>query len=96
MVKSFFAWLKVTKIIAEDPAADIVPPRLQWKQPRVLAREEYRQLLEVIDEPRDRALVQLLLQTGIRLAEAHRVVDGDFYFYRLADGRLQGIVRFRG
>lgn len=31
------------------------------------------------------------LRRLIRLAEAHRVVDGDFFFYRLNDGRIQGI-----
>jgi len=31
------------------------------------------------------------LRRMVRLAEAHRVVDGDFFFYRLTDGSLQGI-----
>lgn len=73
IIKSFCAWLTGNKIIAEDPAADIIPPRLQWKRPRVLTKEEYHRLLAVVDEPRDLALIQLLLQTGIHLAEAHRL-----------------------
>lgn len=73
VIKSFTAWLAQNRIIATDPAADIIPPRLQWKRPRVLTEEEYRRLLAVIDEPRDLALMQLLLQTGIRLAEAYEL-----------------------
>ncbi len=73
VIKSFSTWLTQNRIIATDPAADIIPPRLQWKRPRVLTEEEYRRLLSVVDEPRDLAFVQLLLQTGIRLAEAHEL-----------------------
>lgn len=73
VIKSFSAWLAQGRMIVTDPAADIIPPRLQWKRPWVLTEEEYRHLLSVIDEPRDLALVQLLLQTGIRLAEAHEL-----------------------
>jgi integrase/recombinase XerD len=73
VIKSFFSWLRVSKIIAADPTTDIIPPRLQWKRPRVLTKDEYQRLLGVIDESRDLALMQLLLQTGIRLAEAHQL-----------------------
>lgn len=73
VIKSFTAWLAQNRVVAIDPAADIIPPRLQWKRPRVLTEEEYRRLLSVIDEPRDLSLLQLLLQTGIRLAEAHEL-----------------------
>jgi site-specific recombinase XerD len=73
VIKSFTAWLARNRIIPIDPAADVIPPRLQWKRPRFLTEEEYRLLLSVIEKPRDLALMQLLLQTGIRLAEAHEL-----------------------
>lgn len=73
VIKSFSAWLAQNRVIVTDLAADIIPPRLQWKRPRFLTEEEYRRLLRVITELRDLALVQLLLQTGIRLAEAHEL-----------------------
>jgi integrase/recombinase XerC len=63
----------------------------------VLTRDEYRRLLAVIDEPRDRALVQLLLQTGMRLAEAHRLNLADVILPQPIDeqstGRLQIVCR---
>lgn len=73
VIKSFSSWLAQNWVIATDPAANVIPPRLQWKRPRVLTQEEYRRLLCAITEPRDVALVQLLLQTGIRLAEAQEL-----------------------
>lgn len=43
------------------------------KQPRVLTIDEYTQLLAVIDDVRDRAIVELILQTGLRLVDVHRL-----------------------
>jgi site-specific recombinase XerD len=93
VIKSFFSWLAVTKIIAADPAADIIPPRLQWKRPRVLTKSEYRRLLAVIDEPRDLALMQLLLQTGMHLAEAHRLNLADVSLPKPVTDESVGVAR---
>ena len=93
VIKSFFSWLAVNKIIAEDPSRDIIPPRLQWKSPRVLSKDEYRRLLAVIDESRDLALMQLLLQTGIRLAEAHRLNLADVSIPKPVTDESVGAVR---
>ena len=96
VVKSFFGWLKVSKIIAEDPSKDIIPPRLQWTSPRVLSKDEYRRLLATIDELRDLALMQLLLQTGIRLAEAHRLNLADVSLPKPVTDESVGAVRILG
>ena len=93
VIKSFFSWLKVSKIIAEDPSKDIIPPRLQWTSPRVLTKDEYRRLLGVIDEPRDLALMQLLLQTGIRLAEAQGLNLTDISLPKNITDESMGVLR---
>jgi site-specific recombinase XerD len=99
VIKSFCTWLAQSRIIAADPTADIIPPRRQWKAPRVLTQDEYRRLLSVVDESRDLALLQLLLQTGIRLAEAHRLNLPDVTLPETVDeqnaGRLQILGRPR-
>lgn len=95
-VKSFFTWLAQSKIIAADPTADIIPPRRQWQSPRVLTQAEYRRLLATVDEPRDRALLQLLLQTGIRLAEAHRLNLADVTLPQPVDAHSAGRLRLSG
>jgi site-specific recombinase XerD len=93
VIKSFFRWLALSKIIAEDPSKDIIPPRLHWQRPRVLTKSEYRRLLAVIDEPRDLALMQLLLQTGMRLAEVHQLNLTDISLPKPVTDESAGAVR---
>lgn len=72
-IKAFFDWLSQNKLILGNPAAKVLPPRYDFKFPRVLTRTEYQRLLSVIDDARDRAIVELILLTGLRLSEAHRL-----------------------
>jgi len=96
VIKSFTAWLAQNRVVAADPAADIIPPRLQWKRPRVLTEEEYRRLLSVVDDPRDLALMQLLLQTGIRLAEAHELDLPHVFLPETVDDQQVGSLHILG
>jgi site-specific recombinase XerD len=82
ILRTFFGWLKAQGVIEGNPAESIAPPQREEKEPRVLDKEEYQRLLSVVEKPRDRAIIQLLLQTGIRLAEIQRL--------RLADAHLPG------
>ena len=51
-------------------ARSLVPPRPEKREPRFLSEEEYRRLLRVCShEPRDAAIIEVLLQTGMRLSE---------------------------
>ena len=69
-IKSFFRFLEHHGVIAENAASGLVPPRPEKREPRFLSEEEYRRLLRVCShEPRDAAVVELLLQTGMRLSE---------------------------
>jgi len=74
-VKSFFHHLAQRKLIKEDPSADVESPRVEKRLPRVLSREEAERLLA---EPakdsspsalRDRAFLELLYGTGMRVTE---------------------------
>jgi integrase len=57
-----------------NPAAKLVLPEREWNQPRYLTEQEYRRLLEAVRrEPRDAAIVELVLQTGLRLSEVARL-----------------------
>jgi integrase/recombinase XerD len=69
-VRSFFQFLKQAGYRIGNPAAELVPPELDWSQPRYLTEREYKRLLhEARGEPRDNAIIQLILQTGLRLSE---------------------------
>jgi site-specific recombinase XerD len=73
-IKSFFAFLYDAGYIPQDITQRLVPPKVEHKEPRVLSKQEYLDLLRACaHHPRDAALVEALLQTGIRLSEAARL-----------------------
>ncbi len=68
--KTFFKFLKSKGYIVEDPATPIVHPKFETKPPRVLSKMEYRALRDACrNDIRISAVVELLLQTGIRIGE---------------------------
>jgi len=73
-VRGYYKHLLVSRVIATNPAADLHPPRA-WRQlPRYLSLEEVDLLLAAPDLStprglRDRALLDLLYATGLRVSE---------------------------
>lgn len=75
--KSFFSYLLAKGIIAEPVGADVASPKVAKYTPTVMTREEMDRLLEepLRDEPnrpeaiRDRAMLELLYATGMRVGE---------------------------
>lgn len=72
-LRSFFKYLHVkAKIIDENPAAELEPPKINIRQPIYLTLEESKALLNVIDgkyKERDYAMIMLFLNCGLRLSE---------------------------
>ena len=93
-LRSFFRYLLSCGRISEDPTATIGQPG-QWKQlPKFLSLEDVDKLLEAPDPAtpagqRDRAMLQLLYASGLRVSELIHVELG-----RL--NRELGILRVRG
>lgn len=77
VLRTFFEWLRSNDQVSANPASAVMQPQVEEKEPRVLTKEEYERLMAVVQKPRDRAIVQLLLQTGIRLAEIARLTLPD-------------------
>jgi len=73
--RSFGAWLATAGIAARDPAATIRIQRTQRTSPNVLADSDRKRLVREVHArsgraaPRDAMMLDLLLGTGIRLAE---------------------------
>jgi integrase/recombinase XerD len=72
--RGFFRFLLLDGHIKADPTADICAPQGGQKLPRFLTQEEVERLLAVPDTTtpegvRDRALVELLYATGLRVSE---------------------------
>lgn len=69
-VKTFFRWLVSNKILETDAAAPVAHPRYENPPPRILTRMEYRALRDAArEDQRMAAIIELMLQTGIRIGE---------------------------
>lgn len=77
-IKSWFQFLHQQGAVASNPAANLIPPRPQEREPRFLSKEEYQRLLRACShKPRDAAIIELFLQTGMRLSELARLRRDD-------------------
>ncbi|MDD3531730.1 MAG: tyrosine-type recombinase/integrase [Candidatus Shapirobacteria bacterium] len=70
-IKSLFRFLTASGVISQDPANNITHPKISQKPPRILSPLEYRALRDVCrDDPRSYAIIELMLQAGLRISEA--------------------------
>ena len=73
-MRSFYRYLLRENVLSEDPTLDLAPPRLPVRLPRVLSVKEIEQLLAApnLSTPRglrDRAMLELLYGSGLRVSE---------------------------
>ena len=73
-MKAFFTYLHKNRLIETDPSEVLKAPKIEKKLPSVLTTEEMTQLLEQPSgnspkELRDKAMLELLYATGIRVSE---------------------------
>lgn len=69
-IKTFYRFLKNQNHLTINPAADISHPKYEVKPPRILSKVEYRALRDACrSDIRTYAIVELFLQTGIRIGE---------------------------
>ncbi len=79
--KTFFRFLKISDLVTDDPAALIEHPKFDMKPPRILSKMEYRALRDSArDDVRISAIIELLLQTGIRIGELAKLKLSDAKF----------------
>lgn len=77
-IKTFFSFLERQGLLQGNPAARLIPPKAQKREPRFLSEEEYRRLLRACSHNiRDAAIIEVLLQTGMRLSELANLTIGD-------------------
>ncbi len=69
-VRTFFRYLKSEGTLEHNPALDVPHPKYNQAAPRILSKLEYHALRDFAKEdPRTYALVEVLLQTGIKIGE---------------------------
>jgi site-specific recombinase XerD len=77
-IRSFLWYLYQDRYISINLAKRLITPFAETKSPRYLTKPEYERLLEAASRNhRDFALIQLLLQTGIKLSELTRLTIND-------------------
>ena len=77
-LRSFFGFLSSNDFVVEDVTRKLRPPKAESKEPRVLSEMEYKRLLRACAyETRDAAILELLLQSGMRLSELTRLTLED-------------------
>ncbi|OGD85885.1 hypothetical protein A2696_03445 [Candidatus Curtissbacteria bacterium RIFCSPHIGHO2_01_FULL_41_13] len=88
--KTFFRFLKIQEYITDDPAGLVDHPKFETKPPRILSPIEYRALRDAArDDVRIAAIIEVLLQTGIRIGELANVrVDDVFFSEETKEGHL--------
>jgi integrase/recombinase XerD len=101
-LRRFYRYLRAERHVAADPTADLELPRVGRPLPVVLGEGEVARLLEAPSGPdprqlRDRALLETLYATGLRVSElcALRLADVDLrsgHLITFGKGRKQRLV----
>lgn len=69
-VKSFFRYLISENAISHDPSLAVAHPKIENSDPKFLSPMEYRALRDVVrGDARIAAIIELILQTGMRISE---------------------------
>ncbi len=90
-IRQFFRFLMMEAIVTEDPASTIEAPKIRQALPVFLSVKDVERLLESPDQTtkegiRDRALIDLMYSTGIRVSELCGLCVGDI---QMQSGRLR-------
>lgn len=69
-IRTFFRFLKAEDVISINPSLEVSHPKYTQGAPRILTKLEYRGLRDFAKEDmRTYAMIELLLQTGLRIGE---------------------------
>lgn len=73
-IRSFYQYISKNKIIEQDPTSELESPKVEKKLPQILSTQEVELLLEQpkctdLKGFRDKAMLELLYATGIRVSE---------------------------
>lgn len=102
-IKAFFLYLLKQGIISEDPSETLKPPKIEKKAPVILTIEEVNLLLEQPNgtapkDIRDKAMLELLYATGIRVSELIHLkvkdVNLSMNFLQCHDGSKERVIPF--
>jgi site-specific recombinase XerD len=77
-IKTFFRWLLAEGTAKSDPSASVAHPKIEGSLPKFLSQIEYRALRDVVrSDIRIAAMIELILQTGMRISEVANLKVAD-------------------
>ncbi len=83
-IRSFYRYLIDAGKVSNNPAEGIIAPKTERKLPKVLDADQTVQLVEINEQDdlaiRDRAILELIYSSGLRLAELIGLNMGDIDF----------------
>ena len=101
IARAFWRWCIEQELTTNDPFRKVEPPQVERQLRRVLNPEQVERLLQATEGKhwlrlRDRALLLMLLDTGLRISECHRLTVEDarqeFLIIRGKGGRRRVVV----
>lgn len=77
-VKTFFRWMVENNHLASDVSKSVSHPKVESSQPKFLTPLEYRALRDVVkSDTRISAMIELILQAGLRISEVANIKTND-------------------
>lgn len=78
--RTFYRFLKINEFVTDDPSLLVKHPKYELNPPRILTPLEYRALRDAASsDPRIYAIIEILLQTGIRIGELANLRISDLH-----------------
>lgn len=90
-IKKLFAFLFTSRYLLDNPAEGLVPVAVIRKDIQFLTELEYTQLLEVVIEARDRAIMMLYLQAGLTCLQVMQVRVADVTLPEVITAQADGV-----
>lgn len=85
--KAFWSWLERERIIDDNPLTTVKSPKLPKLLPKIYSEDELKSVFKsAAQSPRDSALLELFLDSGLRLSELVGLTMGDIH---IAGGSLR-------
>src|SRR6516164_3893504 len=84
-IREYFRFLEGIGVVSKSPTKGIETPKREKNGRQVLRSDEYTKMLSLADaNPRDYAILQVFLQTGIRVSELANLPVEDIDFFKPA------------
>ncbi|MBP5276812.1 MAG: site-specific tyrosine recombinase XerD [Lachnospiraceae bacterium] len=102
-IKALFAFLQYSNVLEDDIAKDLKAPKIEKKAPNILSKNEVTLLLEqpsgkTPKQIRDKAMLELLYATGIRVSELISLENSDINlsmdFIKIRDLKKERLIPF--